>query len=237
MGAWNRVGIGLSNRPARAGIFKNSMGARHRLGIGLSYRPARLHRLAELMPWHRFLGSIKVYGYICWRNRFLGIDSWDLWRFKNSSSGWKTVTQNQYGSQLYLNLSFFVCYWFWACHTSPLTSLRGGFEFVYFKMIALCRTICNTGLTLCYPKWKAWYMYIEIRLLLKSHTENWPKMKPKLWKNLENKFSHFWLLWVFFYSMTDYSLVPDSKLRPNPFQTPWLGDKADSGLGLRSTLA
>ncbi len=45
---------------AWAGIFKNSMGARHRLGIGLSYRPARLHRLAELMPWHRFLGSIKV---------------------------------------------------------------------------------------------------------------------------------------------------------------------------------
>jgi hypothetical protein len=44
----------------RAGIFKKSMGARHRLGIGLSYRTARLHRLAELMPWHRFLGSIKV---------------------------------------------------------------------------------------------------------------------------------------------------------------------------------
>ncbi len=43
-----------------AGIFKNSMGARHRLGTGLSYRPARLHRLAELMPWHRFLGSIQV---------------------------------------------------------------------------------------------------------------------------------------------------------------------------------
>jgi hypothetical protein len=41
-------------------IFKKSMGARHRVRIGLSYRPARLHRLAELMPWHRFLGSIKV---------------------------------------------------------------------------------------------------------------------------------------------------------------------------------
>jgi hypothetical protein len=32
-----------------AGIFKQSMGARNRLGIGLSYRPARLHRLAELI--------------------------------------------------------------------------------------------------------------------------------------------------------------------------------------------
>ncbi len=44
----------------RAGIFKKSMGARHRVGIGLSYRPARLHRLAELMPWNRYLGSINV---------------------------------------------------------------------------------------------------------------------------------------------------------------------------------
>ena len=30
------------------------------LGIGLSYRPARLHRLAEFIPWNRFLGSINV---------------------------------------------------------------------------------------------------------------------------------------------------------------------------------
>jgi hypothetical protein len=38
-----------------AGIFKQSIGARNRVGIGLSYRPARLHRLAELVPWNRFL--------------------------------------------------------------------------------------------------------------------------------------------------------------------------------------
>ncbi len=43
----------------RAGIFKQSMGARNRVGIGLSYQPARLHRLAESIPWNRFLGSIK----------------------------------------------------------------------------------------------------------------------------------------------------------------------------------
>jgi hypothetical protein len=43
-----------------AGIFKQSMGARNRVGIGFSYRPARLHRLAELVSWNRFLGSIKV---------------------------------------------------------------------------------------------------------------------------------------------------------------------------------
>jgi hypothetical protein len=32
---------------SRAGIFKKSKGARNRVGIGLSYRPAKLHRLAE----------------------------------------------------------------------------------------------------------------------------------------------------------------------------------------------
>ncbi len=42
-----------------AGIFKQSMGARNRVGIGLSYRPAKLHSLAELVPWNR-LGSLKV---------------------------------------------------------------------------------------------------------------------------------------------------------------------------------
>jgi hypothetical protein len=39
------------------------MGARNRVGIGLSYWPARLHRLAEFIPWNRFLGSINVYKY------------------------------------------------------------------------------------------------------------------------------------------------------------------------------
>jgi hypothetical protein len=48
------------DRDYRAGIFKQSMGARNRVGIGLSYRPARLHRLAEFIPWNRFLGSINV---------------------------------------------------------------------------------------------------------------------------------------------------------------------------------
>jgi hypothetical protein len=39
------------------------MEARNRVGIGLSYRPARLHRLAEFIPWNRFLGSINVQKY------------------------------------------------------------------------------------------------------------------------------------------------------------------------------
>ncbi len=46
--------------PSCAGIFKQSMGARNRVGIGLSYWPARLHGLAELVPWNRFLCSLKV---------------------------------------------------------------------------------------------------------------------------------------------------------------------------------
>ncbi len=32
------------------------MGDRNRVGIGLSYRPAGIHRLAELIPWNLFLG-------------------------------------------------------------------------------------------------------------------------------------------------------------------------------------
>ncbi len=43
-----------------AGFFWQSMGARNRVVIGLSYRPARLHRHSELIPWNRFLGSLKV---------------------------------------------------------------------------------------------------------------------------------------------------------------------------------
>jgi hypothetical protein len=45
---------------SRAGIFKESMGARHKGGKGLSYRPAWLHRLAEFIPWNRFLGPINL---------------------------------------------------------------------------------------------------------------------------------------------------------------------------------
>jgi hypothetical protein len=43
-----------------AGIFKQSMRARNRVRIGWSYWPAWLHSLAELVPWNRFLGYIKV---------------------------------------------------------------------------------------------------------------------------------------------------------------------------------
>ncbi len=46
-GRFRNRGIGLSDRPASAGILKQSMGARNRVGIGLSDQPARLHRLAE----------------------------------------------------------------------------------------------------------------------------------------------------------------------------------------------
>jgi hypothetical protein len=38
-----------------AGIFKQYMGAKNRVGEGLSYRPARLHGLAKLIPRNRFL--------------------------------------------------------------------------------------------------------------------------------------------------------------------------------------
>jgi hypothetical protein len=40
-----------------AGIFKQFVGAKNRVGIGLSCRPARLHSPAEQVPWNRFFGS------------------------------------------------------------------------------------------------------------------------------------------------------------------------------------
>jgi hypothetical protein len=54
-----------------AGIFKQSMGVRSWVEIGLSYRTARLHRLAELILWNRFLGSINVWKF----GLFLGCSS------------------------------------------------------------------------------------------------------------------------------------------------------------------
>jgi hypothetical protein len=49
---------------ASAETFEHSMGARNRVGIGLSwsYRPTRLHSRAGLVPWNRFLGSLKALG-------------------------------------------------------------------------------------------------------------------------------------------------------------------------------
>ncbi len=44
-------------------VFLNNLWG---LGIGLSYRPARLQRLAQLVPWNRLLGSIKVKKFGLW---------------------------------------------------------------------------------------------------------------------------------------------------------------------------
>jgi hypothetical protein len=52
------------------GILNKSTGARNLVGVGLSYRPARLHRLAELIPLNRFLGSLKVHKHEIFLNFF-----------------------------------------------------------------------------------------------------------------------------------------------------------------------
>ncbi len=49
--AWCSVGCLLSTE-FRAGIFKHSIGARNRVGIGLSYRPAR-HSLESIPGLHK----------------------------------------------------------------------------------------------------------------------------------------------------------------------------------------
>jgi hypothetical protein len=53
--------------------FKQSMRTRNRLGIGLSYRSARLTKLAELVPWNRFLGFLKVekFGLTLWLEPYI----------------------------------------------------------------------------------------------------------------------------------------------------------------------
>ncbi len=50
-------------------FLNNLWGARNRVGIGLSYRPARLHRLTKLISWNRFLGYLKVSKLGLWRQR------------------------------------------------------------------------------------------------------------------------------------------------------------------------
>ncbi len=42
------------------GILEQSMEASDPVEIGLSYLSARLHRLAEWVPWNRFLGSLTI---------------------------------------------------------------------------------------------------------------------------------------------------------------------------------
>jgi hypothetical protein len=63
LGSINVYKYGLSIQYC-AGIFKQSTpGARNRVGIGLSYRPARLHSQAELVPLEPIRGlliSLKI---------------------------------------------------------------------------------------------------------------------------------------------------------------------------------
>ncbi len=48
---------------------------------GLSYRPASLHRLAEKIPWNRFLGSLKVWKYrLSWQTSELFQKRKPSWR-------------------------------------------------------------------------------------------------------------------------------------------------------------
>jgi hypothetical protein len=53
------VGNGYGRVKSSAGILEQSMRARNRVGVGLSYRPARLYRLAELIPGNDSCGLLK----------------------------------------------------------------------------------------------------------------------------------------------------------------------------------
>ncbi len=80
----------LSGSPtACAGILKQYMGARNRVGVGLSHRSNRLNSLAELIPWNRFLGFLKVKKFGQTRDIFpawiliSGYDSWSYLPWKS----------------------------------------------------------------------------------------------------------------------------------------------------------
>jgi hypothetical protein len=64
----------LSTEETELEFLNNLWGARNRLGIGLSYRPARLRRLAEFIPLNRFLGYINVKKYRLGTDSFLYIE-------------------------------------------------------------------------------------------------------------------------------------------------------------------
>jgi hypothetical protein len=54
------------------------MGARNRVGIGLSYRPARLYRLVDLIPWKVEMVHSYFQTFMEPRNRFQGMNSASL---------------------------------------------------------------------------------------------------------------------------------------------------------------
>jgi hypothetical protein len=57
---YNGESIHRNRQEVRAEIVKQSMGTWNRVGVELLYRPARLDRLAEMVPWNWFLGSLKT---------------------------------------------------------------------------------------------------------------------------------------------------------------------------------
>jgi hypothetical protein len=63
--SWKETVFGLEGKEwkgkySELEFLNNLWGDINRVGKGLSYRPARLHSLVELVSWNRFLGFIKV---------------------------------------------------------------------------------------------------------------------------------------------------------------------------------
>jgi hypothetical protein len=85
------VGIGLFYRPSSAGILEQSMGAWNRVGIGLSYQPARA-RICKCL-WSPGINSEESISpaYVAWRagttNRVVVLARRAENRFLNSLKG------------------------------------------------------------------------------------------------------------------------------------------------------
>jgi hypothetical protein len=70
------------------------MGARNRVGIGLSYRPAMLHRLTEVIPWNLFLGFMNIEKYGLLLDRLAESIPWNQFLSRNLKS--RSGARNQF---------------------------------------------------------------------------------------------------------------------------------------------
>ncbi len=79
------VGTGPFAFLCSAGILEQSMGVRNWVGVGMLFRPA--HKLAEYIPWNRFLGSLKVWKYRLW----ITLSQWSFSNFQENHTESKIV--------------------------------------------------------------------------------------------------------------------------------------------------
>jgi hypothetical protein len=126
------------------GIFRQSIGARNRVGIGLSHRPARLHRLAESIPGiHKRLkipaqdSQINATGEWIFKPLFLGLYAGTV------PSLAANIAENSILFMAYGGCQKMVAAAAGVSRTEELTVLQNGFSgflAAFWSSLALCPT-------------------------------------------------------------------------------------------------